>query len=102
VAEALAGARGGEHFNLIRVEASGNRLVRLHDPGFADDQALALAASWRVDFDAGTVGFRTCADRANPAILASCGVTTLCPEFGDECTVLGIRAGHNGLPFQAT
>ncbi len=68
-AEALAQVRRGQHFNLIRVEASGNTLALLHYPGFADDPFPALAASWRVDLDAGTVGFRTYADSLNPPIL---------------------------------
>lgn len=68
-AEALVGVRRGEHFNLVRVEATGGSLALLHYPEFSDEPFPTLAASWRVDLDAGSVGFRTYADSLNPPIL---------------------------------
>jgi DNA phosphorothioation-associated putative methyltransferase len=68
-AEVLAGVRRGEQFNLVRVELKGSAIALLHCPAFADAPFPALAASWLVDPDAGTVGYRTYADSLNPPIL---------------------------------
>jgi DNA phosphorothioation-associated putative methyltransferase len=68
-AEALAGLRRGEHFNLVRIDADGAELALLHYPGFAEEPFPALAQSWRVDLAAGTLSHRTYADSLNPPIL---------------------------------
>ena len=68
-AEALARVRRGEQFNLVRVDSTGSTLGLLHYPGFSDDPFPSLAASWRVDLDTGSVGYRTYADSLNPPIL---------------------------------
>jgi hypothetical protein len=68
-AEALAGLRRGEHFNLVRIDADGAELALLNYPGFAEEPFPALAQSWRVDLAAGTLSHRTYADSLNPPIL---------------------------------
>ena len=68
-AERLAGLARGADFNVVRLDADGNGLALLQYPAFFEDPFPALAASWRVDPDAGTVGFRTYADSQNPPIL---------------------------------
>ncbi|WP_295880899.1 DNA phosphorothioation-associated putative methyltransferase [uncultured Thiohalocapsa sp.] len=68
-AEALAGVRRGEHFNLVRIDADGAELALVHYPGFVGEPFPALAQSWRVDLAAGTLSHRTYADSLNPPIL---------------------------------
>lgn len=68
-AEKLADVRRGEDFNLVRVDSAGGSLGLLHYPDFSSDPFPSLVASWRVDLDAGTVGFRTYAGSLNPPIL---------------------------------
>ena len=68
-AEALAGLRRGEHFNLVRIDADGAELALLHYPGLVGEPFPALAQSWRVDLAAGTLSHRTYADSLNPPIL---------------------------------
>ena len=68
-AEEIAQVRRGEHFNLVRVDASGNEMALLHYPGFSTEPFPSLAASWRVNLEAGTADFRTYADSLNPPIL---------------------------------
>ena len=71
VAEAQdrAGVRRGEHFNVVRYDLAAGQIALLDYPGFFDEAFPALAASWLVDLDAGTVGYRTYADSQNPPIL---------------------------------
>ena len=68
-AETLASLRRGEQFNLVRVDISGNALALLHYPEFSEDPFPALAASWLVDLETGSLGYRTYADSLNPLIL---------------------------------
>lgn len=107
-AEELAGVRRGEHFNLVRCDAGGGTLALLYYPKFYDEPFPSLAASWRVDLAAGTVGFRTYADSLNPPILhrkelllvaddtrrdAWAALTAACEEVGlfDEPRRIGYR-----------
>ncbi len=68
-AEALVGLTGGEGYNLVRLDLDGPAVALLHYPGFFDNPFPALAASWLVDPQAGTVSFRTYAGSLNPPIL---------------------------------
>ncbi|AGA91442.1 hypothetical protein Thimo_2732 [Thioflavicoccus mobilis 8321] len=68
-AEALAGVRRGEDFNLVRVDTETGELALLQYPGFFVDPFPALAASWRVNLSRGSVSYRTYADSLNPPIL---------------------------------
>lgn len=67
-AAATAGLAAPE-FNLARVDRSAPSVALLHYPDFYDDPFPALAASWLVDPEAGTVSYRTYADSLNPPIL---------------------------------
>lgn len=56
-------------FNLARFDRNAPVVALLHYPGFYDEPFPALAASWLVDLQVGTVSFRTYADSLNPPIL---------------------------------
>jgi hypothetical protein len=68
-AEALAGLMPGDGCNLVRLGMDDPTVALLHYPGFFEDPFPALAASWLVDPEAGTVSYRTYADSINPPIL---------------------------------
>ncbi|HYN78653.1 MAG TPA: DNA phosphorothioation-associated putative methyltransferase, partial [Lamprocystis sp. (in: g-proteobacteria)] len=68
-AEDRAGVRRAEHFNVVRYDLAAGQIALLDYPGFFDDPFPSLAASWLVDLDAGTIGYRTYADSQNPPIL---------------------------------
>jgi hypothetical protein len=72
-AEALADVRCGKQFNLVRLDLNGSAIALLHYPAFEEASFPALAASWLVDLDAGTVGFRTLCGLAESAHPASQG-----------------------------
>ena len=68
-AELLAGVNRCEHFNLVRIEASGSRISLLHYPYFFESPFPSLSESWLVDLDHSTVNYRTYAESLNPPIL---------------------------------
>ena len=68
-AEGLAGLVRGEGYNLVRLDLDGPGVALLHYPDLFDDPFPALAASWLVDPQAGTLSFRTYAGSLNPPIL---------------------------------
>ena len=68
-AELLAGVNRCEHFNLVRIEASGSRISLLHYPYFFESPFPSLSESWLVDLDHSTVNYRTYAESLNPKFL---------------------------------
>ncbi|WP_295442207.1 DNA phosphorothioation-associated putative methyltransferase [uncultured Thiodictyon sp.] len=107
-AEAQAGVRRGEAFNVVRLDPAARQVALLHYPGFFDDPFPALQASWRVDLSTGEVGYRAYTDSQNPPILhrkelmlaaddprreTFAGLTQACESIGlfDEPTRIGYR-----------
>ena len=68
-AEAAAGVRRGEAFNVVRFHPAASELALLHYPRFFDDPFPALKESWRVALASEDVGYRTYEDSLNPPIL---------------------------------
>jgi DNA phosphorothioation-associated putative methyltransferase len=67
-ARALAKVEEGA-FHVVKLALSGWKLSLLAYPGFFDEPFPALAASWAVDLDAGTVSARVYGAGGNPPIL---------------------------------
>jgi DNA phosphorothioation-associated putative methyltransferase len=68
-AKRLAQVTHDEHFNVVRIDDSGPCISLLNYPDFFDDPFPALANSWNVDLDKGSVNYRTYNDSLNPPIL---------------------------------
>ena len=68
-AEKLAQVSRNDHFNLARIDHTGQNVSLLNYPEFFDDPFPALRESWLVDLDSSTVSYRTYSESLNPTIL---------------------------------
>ncbi|MBL8267536.1 DNA phosphorothioation-associated putative methyltransferase, partial [Steroidobacter sp.] len=68
-AEAVAGVRRIDEFNVVRLDSTEDRLSFLNYPEFFDAPFPALRESWLVDIGAWRTTYRTYKDSANPPIL---------------------------------
>ena len=65
-AQTLAGIEAGTRYNLVRMHADGVTVTLLSYPRFFDDPFPSLHERWLVDFDSGSVSYRSYADALNP------------------------------------
>lgn len=68
-AQALAQARPGEDFNVVKFSEQGPRVTLLDYPGFFEHGFPALRRYWTVDTETGNIRFRTYDGSLNPPIL---------------------------------
>jgi DNA phosphorothioation-associated putative methyltransferase len=68
-AASIPNLKPDEHFNVIKLQRSGEELSLLHYPEFFEDPFPALARGWRINASTKAVIYRSYEDSRNPPIL---------------------------------